>query len=161
MLKNSLAVSAMVLALSTPAFAQMNDFRAESMQSNAFEVQSAQIALQKSRNGRIRNYAQEALRDHHDVHQKQRRLVLKCDQNCEADREPKRRDRPHPFASDPVGQMSERNLPRNAEQADETERPCRRRRGESDLDEIFGLVNLNRVPDVKPAEISEREPPEA
>ncbi|GJE38192.1 DUF4142 domain-containing protein [Methylobacterium persicinum] len=64
MLKNSLAVSAMVLALSTPAFAQMNDFRAESMQSNAFEVQSAQIALQKSRNGRIRNYAQEALRDH-------------------------------------------------------------------------------------------------
>lgn len=64
MLKNTLAVTGMVLALSTPAFAQMNDFRAESMQSNAFEVQSAQIALQKSRNGRIRSYAQEALRDH-------------------------------------------------------------------------------------------------
>jgi predicted outer membrane protein len=42
----------------------MNDFRTEAMQANAFEVQSAQIALQKSRNPRIRSYAQEALRDH-------------------------------------------------------------------------------------------------
>ncbi len=64
MLRNYVAASAMVLALSSPAFAQMNDFRMESMQSNAFEVQSAQIALQKSRNGRVRSYAQEALRDH-------------------------------------------------------------------------------------------------
>ena len=64
MLKNYVAASAMVLALSSPAFAQMNDFRMESMQSNAFEVQSAQIALQKSRNARVRNYAKEALRDH-------------------------------------------------------------------------------------------------
>lgn len=64
MLKNYAAASAMVLALSSPAFAQMNDFRTESMQANTFEVQSAQIALQKSRNGRIRTYAQESLRDH-------------------------------------------------------------------------------------------------
>ncbi|MCJ2014353.1 DUF4142 domain-containing protein [Methylobacterium sp. J-076] len=64
MLKNYVAASAMVLALSTPAFAQMNDFRMESMQSNAFEVQSAQIALQKSRNGQVRSYAKDALRDH-------------------------------------------------------------------------------------------------
>ncbi len=64
MLKNYLAASAMVLALSSPALAQSGDFREASMQSNAFEVQSAQIALQKSRNPRIRTYAQEALRDH-------------------------------------------------------------------------------------------------
>lgn len=64
MLKNTVVASAMVLALATPAFAQMNDFRMESMQSNAFEVQSAQIALQKSRNARIRTYAKDALRDH-------------------------------------------------------------------------------------------------
>lgn len=64
MLKNTVAASAMVLALSSPAFAQMSDFRVESMQSNAFEVQSAQIALQKSRNARVRTYAKEALRDH-------------------------------------------------------------------------------------------------
>jgi predicted outer membrane protein len=64
MLKTFMAASAMTLAVSAPAFAQMNDFRTESMQANAFEVQSAQIALQKSRNPRIRSYAQEALRDH-------------------------------------------------------------------------------------------------
>jgi predicted outer membrane protein len=64
MLKNYVAASAMVLALSSPALAQSGDFREASMQSNAFEVQSAQIALQKSRNPKIRSYAQEALRDH-------------------------------------------------------------------------------------------------
>lgn len=64
MFRNYVAASAMVLALSSPAFAQSRDFREDSMQANAFEVQSAQIALQKSRNPRIRTYAQEALRDH-------------------------------------------------------------------------------------------------
>lgn len=64
MFRNYVAASAMVLALSSPAFAQSGDFREDAMQANAFEVQSAQIALQKSRNGRVRNYAQEALRDH-------------------------------------------------------------------------------------------------
>ncbi|MET0367118.1 MAG: DUF4142 domain-containing protein, partial [Methylobacterium sp.] len=64
MLKNTVVASAMVLALATPAFAQMNDFRMDAMQSNAFEVQSAQIALQKTRNARIRTYAKDALRDH-------------------------------------------------------------------------------------------------
>ncbi|MBE7244023.1 MAG: DUF4142 domain-containing protein, partial [Actinomycetospora chiangmaiensis] len=64
MFRNYVAASAMVLALSSPAFAQSRDFREDAMQANAFEVQSAQIALQKSRNPRIRSYAQEALRDH-------------------------------------------------------------------------------------------------
>ena len=65
MLKNYAAASALVLALSTPALAQSaNDFRVQSMQANAFEIQSSQIALSKSRNPRIRSYAQEVLRDH-------------------------------------------------------------------------------------------------
>ncbi|MDP4003236.1 DUF4142 domain-containing protein [Methylobacterium sp. NEAU K] len=65
MLKNSAAASALVLALSTPAFAQgANDFRLQSMQANAFEIQASQIALSKSRNPRVRSYAQEAIRDH-------------------------------------------------------------------------------------------------
>ena len=65
MLKNYAAASALVLALSTPAMAQSaNDFRMQSMQANAFEIQSSQIALSKSRNPRIRSYAQEVLRDH-------------------------------------------------------------------------------------------------
>ena len=46
MLKNYAAASALVLALSTPALAQgANDFRLQSMQANAFEIQSSQIAL--------------------------------------------------------------------------------------------------------------------
>lgn len=65
MLKNHAAASALVLALSTPAFAQgMGDFRMQAMQANAFEIQSGQIALSKSRDPRIRAYAQEAVRDH-------------------------------------------------------------------------------------------------
>ena len=65
MLKNYAAASALVLALSTPALAQnANDFRMQSMQANAFEVQSSQIALSKSRNPRVRSYAQEVIRDH-------------------------------------------------------------------------------------------------
>ena len=65
MLKNYAAASALVLALSTPALAQgANDFRLQSMQSNAFEIQSSQIALSKSRNPRVRSYAQEVIRDH-------------------------------------------------------------------------------------------------
>jgi predicted outer membrane protein len=65
MLKNYAAASALVLALSTPAFAQgANDFRLQSMQANAFEIQSSQIALSKSRNPKVRSYAQEVIRDH-------------------------------------------------------------------------------------------------
>lgn len=65
MLKNYAAASALVLALSTPAFAQgANDFRLQSMQANAFEVQSSQIALSKSRNPKVRSFAQEVIRDH-------------------------------------------------------------------------------------------------
>lgn len=65
MLKNYVAASGLVLALSSPALAQnANDFRMQSMQANAFEIQSSQIALSKSRNPRIRSYAQEVLRDH-------------------------------------------------------------------------------------------------
>ncbi|MEL6059782.1 MULTISPECIES: DUF4142 domain-containing protein [unclassified Methylobacterium] len=65
MLKNYAAASALVLALSTPALAQSaNDFRLQSMQANAFEIQSSQIALSKSRNPRVRSYAQEVIRDH-------------------------------------------------------------------------------------------------
>ena len=65
MIKNYAAASALVLALSTPAFAQgANDFRLQSMQANSFEIQSSQIALSKSRNPKVRSYAQEALRDH-------------------------------------------------------------------------------------------------
>ena len=55
MLKKYAAASALVVAMATPAFAQVGgDFRLDAMQANAFEIQSAQIALQKSRNPTVR-----------------------------------------------------------------------------------------------------------
>jgi len=65
MINKFVAMTAIVTALATPAFAQdMGDFRLAAMQANAFEVQSSQIALQKSRNPQVVRYAKEALRDH-------------------------------------------------------------------------------------------------
>jgi predicted outer membrane protein len=65
MINKFIAMTAVATALATPAFAQdMGDFRLAAMQSNAFEVQSSQIALQKSRNPQVVRYAKEALRDH-------------------------------------------------------------------------------------------------
>jgi len=65
MLKTYAAVTALVTVMATPAMAQMaGDFRADALQANAFEVQSSQIALQKSRNPAVRAFAKEAIRDH-------------------------------------------------------------------------------------------------
>jgi predicted outer membrane protein len=65
MFKKYAAMSALLVALSTPAMAQgVGDFRLQAMQANAFEIQSSQIALSKSRNPAVRNFAQHAIRDH-------------------------------------------------------------------------------------------------
>ena len=64
MFKKYAAMSALLVAVSTPAMAQgMGDFRLQAMQANAFEIQSSQIALSKSRNPAVRNFAQHAIRD--------------------------------------------------------------------------------------------------
>ncbi|WP_336486414.1 DUF4142 domain-containing protein [Methylobacterium nigriterrae] len=66
MLKKYVAMSAVMAAIATPAMAQgvPGDFRLQAMQANAFEIQSSQIALAKSRNPAVRNFAQHAIRDH-------------------------------------------------------------------------------------------------
>ncbi|GEP03342.1 DUF4142 domain-containing protein [Methylobacterium oxalidis] len=65
MFKKYVAMSALMTALATPAMAQgMGDFRLQAMQANAFEIQSSQIALSKSRNPAVRNFAQHAISDH-------------------------------------------------------------------------------------------------
>lgn len=66
MLKTYAAATALICAVSAPAFAQgmPGDFRLQAMQANAFEVQSGQIALSKTRNPAVRNYARDAVRDH-------------------------------------------------------------------------------------------------
>ncbi len=66
MLKKYAVASALVAVMATPAFAQsMGDFRMDALQANSFEIQSSQIALQKSRNAAVRAFAKEAIRDHH------------------------------------------------------------------------------------------------
>ena len=65
MVKNYAAMSALMALMATPVLAQgAGDFRLDAMQSNAFEIQSSQIALQKSRDPRVRAYADHAIRDH-------------------------------------------------------------------------------------------------
>lgn len=67
-MKKLVALTGLAVALATPAFAQQvgnfNEFRSMALMSNAFEVKSSQIALDKSRNPRIRDYAREMIRDH-------------------------------------------------------------------------------------------------
>ncbi|TGD95986.1 DUF4142 domain-containing protein [Methylobacterium nonmethylotrophicum] len=67
-MKNLVALTGLAVALATPAFAQQignfNEFRSMALMSNAFEVKSSQIALEKSRNPRVRDYAREMIRDH-------------------------------------------------------------------------------------------------
>jgi hypothetical protein len=65
MIKKTLALTAVMTVLSAPAFAQsMGDFRMDAMQANAFEIQSSQIAINKSRNPQVLRFAREAIRDH-------------------------------------------------------------------------------------------------
>lgn len=66
MIKKYAALSAVMVALATPAVAQgsSDDFRLAAMQSNAFEIQSSQIALDRSRNPQVTGFAREAIRDH-------------------------------------------------------------------------------------------------
>ncbi|WP_375410572.1 DUF4142 domain-containing protein [uncultured Methylobacterium sp.] len=66
MIKNYLALTAIVAAIATPAAAQtmQGDFRLAAMQANAFEIQSSQIALDKSRDPGVQRFARDAVRDH-------------------------------------------------------------------------------------------------
>ena len=100
--------------------------------------------------------AERALREDHEIDQRQHRREFQRDQRSEADRKARAADRPDPFAPDPVGEMPEPDLSGNAEQADDAERPHRDIRAEADVEQEFGLVHLHRVPDVEAAEVTER-----
>ena len=62
---------------------------------------------------------------------------------------PSAADGPDPFPADAVGEVAERDLPGNADQADEAQRPRRDGRAEADLHQVLGLVHLHRVPGVE------------
>src|SRR5207248_6784921 len=63
-----------------------------------------------------------ALREDHQIDQRQHRCEFQGDQRRETDRKAGATDGPDPFAPDPVGKMPEPDLAGNAEQADDAER---------------------------------------
>ena len=65
MFKCHAIAAALVLSVSAPALAQgFTEFRVRSLESNAYEIQAAEIALSKTRNPALRVYAEHAIRDH-------------------------------------------------------------------------------------------------
>src|SRR5207249_5503555 len=78
-----------------------------------------------------------------------------------ADDESQSPHRPHPLAADPIREMAQNDLARDAGQAHEAEGPRRVAWAETDLDQVLGLVHLHRVPGKEAGEESEHDPPEA
>ena len=66
-MKKYLALAAMLTTLSAPAFAQVMDsqtYRMMAAQSDAFEIATSRLALERSRNPRVLSYAQQMIQDH-------------------------------------------------------------------------------------------------
>jgi predicted outer membrane protein len=74
-MKKYVALAALMAALATPAAAQTmvtqvavptdrEGFRMMAMMSDSFEIATSQLALERSRNPRVRSYAQMMIRDH-------------------------------------------------------------------------------------------------
>ncbi|MCB5173843.1 MULTISPECIES: DUF4142 domain-containing protein [Microvirga] len=66
-MKKYLALAAVFATVSAPAVAQTIDsqtFRMMAMQSDAFEIASSRLAIERSRNSLVRSYAQQMIRDH-------------------------------------------------------------------------------------------------
>ena len=70
--------------------------------------------------------AEHALRRDHQVQQRRCRRVAQQQQQQEGHGEAKAADRPHELAPDPIGQMAERDLARDAGKADAAQAPRRR-----------------------------------
>jgi len=57
--------------------------------------------------------------------------------------------------------MTERDLTRDCDKADETKRPSRLAWRETDIDQIFRLMDLDGIPGKQPAKITGRQPPKS
>jgi predicted outer membrane protein len=71
-MKKHIALAALLASVSAPAFAQTMDsqtFRQMAMQSDAFEIASSRLALERSRNPRVQDYAQNMIADHSQTSQ--------------------------------------------------------------------------------------------
>src|SRR5438477_1072582 len=87
--------------------------------------------------------------------------MFEGEQRRVADGEPELSDAPHPFTRDAIREMTERDLPGNSHQAHQAECPGSLLAAETDFDEITRLVDLDRIPAIHAAGITERQPPEA
>lgn len=67
-MKKHVALAALLASISAPAFSQTvmdsQSYRMMAAQSDAFEIASSQLALERSRNPAVRRFAQEMIRDH-------------------------------------------------------------------------------------------------
>ncbi|MGO4571392.1 DUF4142 domain-containing protein [Microvirga sp. 2TAF3] len=66
-MKKHIALAALLTTISAPAFAQQMDsltFRNMAAQADAFEIASSRLALERSRNQRVLNFAQSMISDH-------------------------------------------------------------------------------------------------
>lgn len=66
-MKKYVVLAALLTTVSAPAFAQSMDsrtFRAMAAQSDAFEIASSRMAMERSRNPRVRTFAQNMITDH-------------------------------------------------------------------------------------------------
>ncbi|SCY01414.1 DUF4142 domain-containing protein [Microvirga guangxiensis] len=67
-MKKHVVLAALLASISAPAFAQTvmdsQTYRTMAAQSDAFEIASSQLALQRSRNPNVRRFAQDMIRDH-------------------------------------------------------------------------------------------------
>ncbi len=66
-MKKYVALAALLASVSAPAFAQTMDsqtYRMMAAQSDAFEIASSRLALERSRNANVRRFAQNMIQDH-------------------------------------------------------------------------------------------------
>jgi predicted outer membrane protein len=67
-MKKHVVLAALLASISAPAFAQTvmdsQTYRTMAAQSDAFEIASSQLALQRSRNPNVRRFAQQMIQDH-------------------------------------------------------------------------------------------------
>lgn len=67
-MKKHVVLAALLASISAPAFAQAvmdsQTYRMMAAQSDAFEIASSQLALQRSRNSAVRRFAQEMIQEH-------------------------------------------------------------------------------------------------
>ena len=104
--------------------------------------------------------AKRTLSDHHHPQQHRARVGLEREQGEIGQHETDAADAPDNLAANTIRQLPERDLTRHAGKTHRAQRECGVMGGKAGLDQVFGLMDLHRVPHEKRTEKSERQPPE-